>query len=439
MEPTIEFLLQKYGISPKDQSSPSSRNYLKSQSSLREIYDQKSPMHASKIQEKQKSLDLHHYDNEVEIQRLKTEISDLKAKINSMNLQKDKEMTIKTLEIESELKMLASKNRNLDEQNTFLKSQLDFYEAENKRSHEQYLLDKDNWTLQCENIKRQLQYKNIEENSASQSVKIEKEENKNLREQVLKLRNIENDLNEEMGALKKAFDREKQEYRDKLRLAEEEIKSIQDEYELTMQQQKQENEKLKSMLGNQNSIISDFEKKIKELEHINRLSEEAREALKKQQQATQSFIKDVVSVNEQLVDSLKKEPKKPPSHKERSTSSKRIKSSQSTSSIKAKDEENSRKRVALPSYLNQENKLQQQISDLENEIADINKNYKQLLDDTHEGSSDYMKLKVELDGISKVLDEKSKILFSAKRRYSTMVREKLFAKAFNEKGDAKIW
>ena len=84
-----------------------------------------------------------------------------------------------------------------------------------------------------------------------------------------------------------------------------------------------------------------------------------------------------------------------------------------------------RKKVSAPSYLKSEEKLQDLISSLEREIEDINTHYRRLLQTSQEGGSGYLTLKKELDDMAKVLDEKTKSLFSAKRRYSTIIREKM--------------
>ena len=55
--------------------------------------------------------------------------------------------------------------------------------------------------------------------------------------------------------------------------------------------------------------------------------------------------------------------------------------------------------------------MQQQIQELENDIVEINKKYKELLKNTQEGSFDYPALKSELDSVVNALDEKGKEFF----------------------------
>lgn len=418
MEPNIELLLEKYGMGIKDSKSGS-----RSQAHLRPLESKPS---FGPFQDKIKQLENYNFEYEAEIQRLRSEISDLKAKNNSFLLQK--ETNVRGMESDSELKFLTGKAKNLEEQNSFLKNQLDFYEAENRRTQEQHEIDKENWVLQWENLKRQLQYRQIEENSSSQSVKIEKEENKSLRDAITRLRNTEKQLLDENNDLKNRLEKEKFQYKEKIKVAENEIKNLQDDYEISLRETQHENEKLKGICASQNVSIVSLEKKIEELERINKLSEEARDALRQQREATKFFIKDVVSVNQQLADSLKKDSKRSSASKkeEKVFSGKKLKSSSSASNLKVKnDEKGIRKRVSVPSYLNQENKLQGQISELESEIGEINKKYKMLLKNPQEGSFDYPALKAEMDSIAKALDEKSKKLFTAKRRYSSIIREKM--------------
>ena len=135
-------------------------------------------------------------------------------------------------------------------------------------------------------------------------------------------------------------------------------------------------------LGNQvrgqNSEMADLEQNLKELEHINMMSEDARDTLKKQQITTQGFIKDMVSVNEKLADKAKQENKKPLINRksERSDSKKKRRGSNNAVGVKESEEDSGRKRVGVPSYLNQEGKLEEVIQTLENEISEINSSYK---------------------------------------------------------------
>jgi chromosome segregation ATPase len=415
MSSSVEFLLQKYGISPKS-SQPRPSNL--SQGSLESPIDLKtSPMRSSELSP---SL-------EIDLQRCKSEITDLKSQITSLKLQKEKEVTLKVMESESDLKLQLGRNQNLEDQIIFLKSQLEFFESESRRSHDQFLIEKESWVLQTENLKRQLQYKQIEGNSSSSSVKLEKEENRILREQLVHLKKNEQELLNERAELKRELERERNRLKETVEIKDIEVKSHLGEAELNLQQVRLENEKLHQLCTELNLNLNEKDRKIKELETVVRLSEEAREALKKQQMATQDFIKDVVSVNEQLVDSLQKDPK---SRKKRSTSARKNKSSPSLRS--SKDEEPSmRKKVSVPSYLNKEGKLQDTIQTLEEEISEINNKYKRLVAKTQDGTSDYLKSKEEIDRLAKSIDEKSKTLFAAKRRYSSMVREKIINEAIN--------
>ena len=427
MEPNIDHLLQKYGISPKDQQNNySSNNFIRLHAISKEFENKSQTTPATPLQDKINLLESKNLEYESEIQRLKSEVNDLKSKLNNFHLQKQKEMTLRNLELDSEFKLTHGKLKTLEGQNAFLKTQLEFYEEENKRSQEQYYIDKENWILQCENLKRQLQYKQIDGSSTGQSVKIEKEENKALRDQISRISVSEKALFDENCELKKLLERDKQEYKDKIQLAEREIKSLKDDYEISLQEIQHENEKLKNICGSQNASVAALEKKIAELENANIISEEARESLKKQQEATRYFIKDVVSVNKQLTESLKKEPTKAPKPRksEKSGLAKRIKPSSSTSSLKGA-EKKQRNMASIPSYLNQEYKMQLQIQELENEVAGINMKYKELLKNPQDGSFDYQTLKSELDSVAKALDEKGKELFSAKRRYSSIVRDKM--------------
>lgn len=415
MSSSIEFLLQKYGISPKNSQTLPSQSFKESQLTPDR---QKSPMRSSELSP---SLDL-------ELQRAKSEIFELKSQIASLQLQKEKEATLRLLEIESDLKIVKGHNKNLEEQVVFLKSQIEFFENESRRQQEQYLIEKENWVLQSENFKRQLQYKQIEGNSNSSSAKMEKEDNKMLREQLAQLKQTEQERLNEINDLKKEINRERNKMKECNDIKDIEYKSQSGEFDLVLQQLQEDNDKLNHLCSELNQSLNEKNKRIRDLENVIRLSEEAREALKKQQMATKDFIKDVISVNEQLVGSLSKEAK--PRSKKRSSSAQRNKSAMS---VKTPREEapSIKQKVLVPSYLNKEGKLQDTIQNLEDEIAEINSNYKRLISKTQDGTSDYLKCKEEIDKLARLIDEKSKALFAAKRKYSSMVREKIINEAIN--------
>ena len=231
MEPTIDNILQKYGIKDKNNHKDSSRSFQTTQDNT---------LTSKYALEKIRCLEESKFQYETEIQRLKFEVTDLQTKNHNLSLQKEKELSLKSLDLQSDLKFLEGKCKNLEDQNVFLKTQIDFYEAESKRAQEQHKIDKENWSLQYDNLKRQLQFKEIEGNSASQSVRIEKEENLSLRDQVFKLKSNEKSLMDSVFELKKTLEREREDYNESMKNAEEDVKNLQKDFELNIEELKQE-------------------------------------------------------------------------------------------------------------------------------------------------------------------------------------------------------
>ena len=110
MEPNIDYLVQKYGISPKDQQNNySSSNSIRLHAPSKEFEHKPQSTPGKPLQEKLRQPESSNFEYESEIQRLKSEVNDLKSQINTLHLQKEKERTLRSIELESEIKLINGK------------------------------------------------------------------------------------------------------------------------------------------------------------------------------------------------------------------------------------------------------------------------------------------------------------------------------------------
>ncbi|CAG9313577.1 unnamed protein product [Blepharisma stoltei] len=387
-----------------------------------------------------------------EKQRMNTELS--KAIYSVKDLEK------KCYELDQALQTKNNLIGKLEDQIGFLNTQCGFAEGENKRFQEQYAIDKENWSLQVEHFKKMLATKNDSEESSLEALRAEQAKNRNLEEKILEKDEVIEALNEEIYQLRQNLDSERDIHQKNLEVLEDELRRTKLDLNDKTIRLDDLNKSYQDTLSKQSTEIEELKLHIAELNKINFLSEEARNALKHEHMETQHFVKDIVSVNEQLVDSLKRESQAKllleNASRERSLSNKPIKkhkkkfsASLKKSIVNKTQKSNAHKReysressierssrgftpkrhVKSPSYLknnkNEEKELEYEIKELDKEISKYNGMYKQLLLMSNDGSRDLGALKAELDDISAKMEEKSKMLYSLKRKHQAILREKM--------------
>ena len=70
----------------------------------------------------------------------------------------------------------------------------------------------------------------------------------------------------------------------------------------------------------------------------------------------------------------------------------------------------------------QERVLKERVKKLEQEITNVNKDYRKLINSTRPGSTGYFRYKQEIDKLAKALEVKSKNLYDVKNKYSNLIR-----------------
>ena len=91
MEPNIDYLVQKYGISPKDQQNNySSSNSIRLHAPSKEFEHKPQSTPGKPLQEKLRQPESSNFEYESEIQRLKSEVNDFKSHLTPSTYKKKK-------------------------------------------------------------------------------------------------------------------------------------------------------------------------------------------------------------------------------------------------------------------------------------------------------------------------------------------------------------
>ena len=171
----------------------------------------------------------------------------------------------------------------------------------------------------------------------------------------------------------------------------------------------------KKLVYEKDQKLSQLEKEVNTLRNANKILEEANLTLKRQYEQSQAFAKDVVSVNEQLVKTFKKEEKLQTSQvkkKPKTTRASRTKTFKFGQDPEAED------------YTSIEN--------LENEIVDLNNHYKELLNSGPEKFSSISALRNQLNLIAGEMETKSAELHSLKRQRQNRLRSKIMSFSYTD-------
>lgn len=323
--------------------------------------------------------------------------------------------------ISQELTKSASIPKDSSEKLLFLESQVEFLTKENKRLAEQYKLDKENWELRLENLKK--------------GGKLESPINPKTSMQLSKAESRIQALTSEVEDLKLRNDQQKINYQQKLDYVQSEVKKLKAEEEKYIKELETKNKE-------NEEIIAQLNKKVKEIEGMMKKNLEKKSAEKKKVELKipeQKSMEKSLSVSEQLSKSFKnaliQSPvgrRKVPVSNRRSSSS--IKDADSEKSIKKKTVSRdssaekchpapARVHNKVPSYLRKENQSNN-IDLLEKEIAVLTGRYKYLLQMSQE-ASELQSLKTEITKVANEIESKSNQLFSLKKKQKEFLMQQV--------------
>jgi hypothetical protein len=360
---------------------------------------------------------------------------DLEA--NSHRHSKEKEMLLSQLaqSKETEAKLKDDLNKNKEEynlfkkksldyetKNSFLESQLEFLTKENKRIADQHKIDKENWELKLENLKKSS--KGDENDGIKTMILLNKAEAKIT------------ELNNELIGLKNKNEYQKLNYQKKMDFVENEIKKLKSEEEKYIKELEIKNK-------NNEEIIIQLKSRIKEIEiTIEKKTSGNKTVLSKLSKRPENkSIEKSHSISEKLSKSSKsplyKSPKQnktkfSPINKRSnsalkdSTSSKDLKRkppSRDTSTERASNMPTTRTHNKAPSYLRKESQIEI-IESLEKEIAVLTGRYKYLLQMSQD-ASDLISLRTEINKIASDIENKSNQLYEFKKKHQDYLKQQI--------------
>lgn len=382
---------------------------------IAEDTDQSLKEHIKSLESQKKRLEI---DLQATILRFQKEKDLLQTKISVLE-SSEKSSKEELQKIRHDLSKSPSIPKDSSEKLLFLESQVDFLTKENKRLTEQYKLDKENWELRLENLKKG----GKPESSDKSSLLLNKAESRILA------------LTSEIEDLKSKNDQQKLNYQQKLDYVQSEVKKL-----------KAEEEKYIKELENKNKeneeTIAQLTKKVREIEGLMKKNAEKKGIEKKKVELKipeQKSMEKSLSVSDQLSKSFKSSLIQSPVGRRKVPVSNR----RSSSSIKEGDSERSTKKKTVsrdssaekshpaparvhnkvPSYLRKENQSNN-IDLIEKEIAVLTGRYKYLLQMSQE-ASELQSLKTEITKVANEIESKSNQLFSLKKKQKEFLMQQV--------------
>ncbi|CAG9330856.1 unnamed protein product [Blepharisma stoltei] len=498
----IDALIQKYKLEPSPYSSAEfkptsveesdSKEYEEIKKGRQLSFNESSSKKPENFQQSESANDT------IKSKAITNAMKALQEKVNKLESEKDglqAEIEYTKMKHLSEINELEEKYKNkaanlsedseglsiqkLEEQVEFLHSQCEFAEAENKRLSEQYTIDKENWALQFEHLKRQINSKPPipSNNNLVEMLKQEQTEHKKTLEQLEQRENEFEEVSKELEFYKKKCETQKDEYQKNFKYIEGELRRIKLEQEARIVDLENENKKYKELyekllLENQKR---DYKKpahpynepktttprqsldiKAKQAAEIKAKSKQTsdvkstpKQVVKKPSISTNDKAPIQVQVRNKRENSLNSSNSKPLTRSSSVTKQMPSKQASSTATPGTPTHKFLRRNDSLkdsihtdrsssgtpknhyktPSYLkkNKENEasLETQIQDQEKDVSSLNARYKLLLHLSQDGNQDLSTIRNELVSISQSIDDKTKIIFSLKQRQQEIIKNKM--------------
>ena len=319
------------------------------------------------------------------------------------------------VQVKSEFARFKDKSQESNEKFLFFESQVEFLTKENKRLAEQHKIDKENWELKLENLKK--------------NTKGDNQEQIKLNLALSKADARISALLDEIEELRSKIEFQKQSYQQKLDYVQGEVSKLKMEEEKYIKE-------LESKNKDNEEIIIQLNKKIQEIEKKMENKQPVKKTVFSKKSEPKSLEKSL-SVSEKLSKSYKSPLVTSPATKAKPQASNRrssstIKDSDSGKTLKKKlpSRDSSVEKTLptrvhnkAPSYLRKENQSNN-IELLEKEIAVLTGRYKYLLQMSQE-ASELQSLRTEITKVATEIEEKSNQLFSVKKKQKEFLMQQV--------------
>lgn len=303
-----------------------------------------------------------------------------------------------------ELKEIVNK---VEENNSYLQAQVRLYENEVKVLNKQLENERNDWALQVDKLENELDYAN---NINFYKEIVDSDTAYQFRKTNFELELKKKSIVGENSQLRKKLEEEKLNFTQKLKQKDDLIDKLQ--FELSKSQAEIKNLQILSEKQR-------FDLKI--------LSEAPEYQLKTSKKSNSKHL----TPNQFLYSESNRQKKPPESAVTKSVFHKKCKNVKFSIPKPSHPLDFGRKSTYVGYDSNQELFLKDKIKKLESEISDVNKDYKKLLTSTKPGSKSYLKYKKEINSVAKMLETRSKSLYSDKRRYSSLISRNSLSSDFD--------
>lgn len=322
---------------------------------------------------------------------------------------KTRDLQEDTWKLKGEVENINQVMEKLQGKNAYLRAQVEFYENEINRLNLSMGQDRKVLESNIYSLKHQLELAKSFSHSVDFKTSYEISPNWRLQQAVAGFEEREKKLLDEISNLKNLIDRQQVELLTRAENKENQFSSQLKEKDLEIKRLKEENENLRSKCIEKDFSIKILNQELEDLKPASVLDKPTRSkksdknicvSPKRDLKKNKNFQSKVLETSESVYHKACKNP-----------------------NFNGNQKDFGRTEVLISNQDKiQERVLKERVKKLEQEIANVNKDYRKLINSTRPGSSGYFKYKEEVDKLAKALEEKSKNLFDVKNKYSNLIR-----------------
>lgn len=405
------------------------------------------------LQDKLRDLETENYSLKQSIQSLEDKSYTERERLHQKYYQdisyasdKEKSLYNRMRELEDNLAKQTERANIYEEKYAILETQCSHLKEELKRNTDIYRIEKENWTLQFDHYERLLRGRTGEDESLTNAVNQLENEKALLQEEVKQLQHMNSTLQAELDFLQQNTDSRTTSLRKNLHALEEELNKQREDNTQKIQQLEAHIRGLNAQIEQKDRQITYLKREVDKFVFENKIADSAKTALN-QHTRTDSGKLNTSSTSQ--LSPRRGTPKRrsqrsnSSASRQRSTTPKRTEpkspriSNPFNRHIGAHLEDQPSRQMVSPKRLQSpistrnkerfesEDEIAKSIENLEKVIKDMNRKYKDLLQRCHEEKSDLAQLRNEINGLAKVLEEKSNDLYLLKKRQASLFRDKL--------------
>lgn len=345
----------------------------------------------------------------------------LLTEVGAVN-EKHRDVHIRDERLSVELNRTRESFEELKEKLQIAEGRVRVLETENRRSNEQTSIDRENGNLQIINLQRKLEQVEDEAKELRLINQRLETDRKVQAEELMQAEQLITSLKDELSYLRDHSELTRSTLQSSLASSEAQLIKKNAEYEQQLRQLEVKNRSLTELSENHKRQLEYLKKEIAEIQQAKGESDIARHSMLKKSQRAEAVVKDAMSLNEQLVDAVK-------TQKYRRTqprkTTKRPRSASKPLTPKPKAAERHVPAQAQTSRTRESTEVDWEIRRLEDTISNLNKQYRNMLQNSYTSSTDLKSLRVQLNAIAETLEDKTNELYRLKRMQQTALKEQI--------------